>query len=75
MLHAFLTAKLHRPLNKCTVPALQSKGCKVEHWLCYAGNERQPLTSQACSHFVFDRDGPLRRSTTIFFRETDHDHA
>jgi hypothetical protein len=75
VLHAFLSAKLHRPLNRCTVPALQGKGCRVEHWVCFAANVRRPLASQLCSHFLFDRGGATRRITTIFFRETDQDHS
>jgi len=80
VLHAYLTAKLTRPLNKCTAPALRGSGCKVGQWVCYTPNPlpaKLPRGSyeQACLHVLSYPHGPVRRLTTIFFRETDHDHA
>jgi hypothetical protein len=80
VLRAYLTAKLTRPLNKCTAPALRGSGCKVGHWVCYSPNPLPPKLprgsyEQVCLHVLSFPHGPVRRLTSIFFRETDHDHA
>jgi hypothetical protein len=80
VLHAYLTAKLTRPVNKCTAPALRGTGCKVGQWVCYSPNPLPPKLprgsyEQVCLHVLADPHGPVRRLTSIFFRETDHDHA
>jgi len=74
---AYLSAKLNRPLNQCTVPAIKGYWCHVDHWLCAAANplSRSPTPEQECAHVVIGPGGSLRRYTRIYFRETDHDNA
>jgi hypothetical protein len=80
ILRAYLTAKLTRPLKRCAVPALRGTGCKVDQWVCYSPNplpRALPRGSyeQVCLHVLSFPHGPVRRLTTIAFRETDHDNA
>jgi hypothetical protein len=71
-----------KPTKHCsgTVSALRGTGCKVGQWVCYSPNPLPPKLprgsyEQVCLHVLADPHGPVRRLTSIFFRETDHDHA
>lgn len=77
VIRAYLTAKLYRPLNQCTVPSEKGQWCHVDHWLCAAAYpaSRDPSPEQECAHVRIDGAGRVRRLTHIWFRETDNDRG